>query len=105
VAVWAILKSQFFKGKIMALQINISAENNFGQISTLTNCYCKVAKLIGDKSQMHIKVDVMNAEKNRVYREDTFAFTPSVEDGAKNFIAQAYDHLKSLPEFASAIDC
>jgi hypothetical protein len=23
----------------------------------------------------------------------------------KNFIAQAYEHLKTLPEFASAIDC
>jgi hypothetical protein len=23
----------------------------------------------------------------------------------KNFIAQAYDHLKTLPEFADAIDC
>lgn len=89
----------------MAIQINISAENNFGQISTLANCYCKVTKLIGDKVQLHIKMDVMNAEKNRVYREETFAFAPSVEDGAKNFIAQAYDYIKSLPEYASAVNC
>jgi hypothetical protein len=89
----------------MALQISISAENNFGQISTLANCYCKVTKLVGDKAQMHIKMDVMNAEKNRVYREETFAFVPSVESDSKNFIAQAYDYIKSLPEYASAVDC
>jgi hypothetical protein len=29
----------------------------------------------------------------------------SVADGAPNFIAQAYLHLKSLPEFAGATDC
>jgi len=89
----------------MAIQISISAENNFGQISNLVNCYCKVTRVMGDKSQLHAKVDVMNAEKNRVYREETFAFTPSVEDGAKNFIAQAYDHMKSLPQFAGATNC
>jgi len=89
----------------MALQINITAENNFRQISTLENCYCKVSKLIGDKAQMHIKMDVMNAQKNYVYREETFAFTPSVEDGAKNFIAQAYNYIKSLPQYSQAIDC
>jgi len=89
----------------MAFQISISAENNFGQISTLTNCYCKVTRLMGDKVQMHIKMDVMNEEKNRVYREETFTFEPSVEQGSKNFIAQAYEHIKSLPQYAGAVDC
>jgi hypothetical protein len=29
----------------------------------------------------------------------------SVELGSTNFIAQVYEHLKSLEEFAGAIDC
>jgi len=89
----------------MALKISISAENNFGQISTLTDCYCRVSRLVGDKAQMYIKMDVMNSEKNRVYREETFAFTPSVADGSKNFIAQAYEYIKLLPEYVGSVDC
>lgn len=89
----------------MAIQISISAENNFGQISNLANCYCKVTRVVGDKDQIHAKMDVMNPERTRVYREETFAFTPSVEAGSKNFIAQAYDYVKSLPEYAGSTDC
>jgi len=32
-------------------------------------------------------------------------FTPSVSDGSTNFIQQGYEYLKTLPEFADAVDC
>jgi hypothetical protein len=35
--------------------------------------------------------------------EKTYDFTPSMDGG--NFIKQAYLYLKSLPEFADAVDC
>lgn len=28
-----------------------------------------------------------------------------IQTGATNFIAQAYLHIKTLPEFAGAVDC
>jgi hypothetical protein len=34
-----------------------------------------------------------------------YTFTPSVESNSSNFIAQAYLYLKTLPEFADAVDC
>lgn len=89
----------------MALKINLNLVNNFGQISSLTNCYCKVTQIVGDKARINFKVAVMNEEKNFVYQEKTFGFDPSVNDNAKNFIAQAYEHLKTLPEFSEAQDC
>jgi hypothetical protein len=32
-----------------------------------------------------------------------YSFAPDLN--GKNFIAQAYEHLKTLPEFAGATDC
>jgi hypothetical protein len=93
------------KGKIMALKINIDLINNFGQISNLTNCYCKVTQIFGDKATINFKVVVMNEDKNFVYQEEAFGFNPSVDENAKNFIAQAYEHLKTLPKFSEAHDC
>ena len=89
----------------MALKTNIDLVNNFGQVSNFTNCYCKVTQIVGDKNQINFKVLIMNEDKNLVYKEETFGFTPSVDEDAKNFIAQAYEHLKTLNQFASSVDC
>lgn len=64
----------------------------------------------------YIKVISINGEKNQVnanvgFSSDAAKFTKqylvpmSVEAGAPNFIEQVYRHLKSLPEFAGAVDC
>lgn len=89
----------------MAIKKTITAQNNFGEMSVLPDCYCKVTRLTGDKTAMHFNVEVYNADKNRVYKTETVTFEPSVADGAKNFIAQAYDHLKTLPDYAGGTDC
>ena len=34
----------------------------------------------------------------------SFEFTPSVAEGSENTIKQAYEYLKTLPEFADAVD-
>lgn len=73
--------------------------------------------VIGDKVvtvDCYIKVNTVNATKDEAVASVSFAgsfgtvrktykFDVSLE-GA-NFIAQAYAHLKSLPEFAGATDC
>jgi hypothetical protein len=89
----------------MAIKKTFTLENNFGQPSVLPECYCKITRVVGNKSQIHVNLEIQNSEQNRVYRTDTYGFVPSVDEGAKNFIAQAYDHIKSLPEFAGAADC
>lgn len=66
-------------------------------------CYIKVEKVDSSKESAVAAVKY-TSDKNAVLSK-SFKFTPSVADGAKNFIAQAYEHIKTLPEFAGAQDC
>lgn len=73
--------------------------------------------LIGEKEiekSCYVKVESVNATKSDAaavvsYTSDigkmqsVFKFQISLE--GKNFIAQAYEHLKTLPEFVGAEDC
>lgn len=66
------------------------------------NAYVKVISVSGNKNQVTALVSFSGGE---THLEKTYAVPVSVNDGAKNFIAQAYAHLKTLPEFAGAEDC
>lgn len=65
------------------------------------NAYIKVASVNGSKISLTAKVLISNdqLEISRIY-----TFKPSTEDGSDNFVRQAYLYLKTLPEFAGAID-
>jgi hypothetical protein len=65
----------------------------------------------------HLKVESVNGDKNRVafvlsyavdaehdpLKTEQHSFVPNMTGG--NFIAQAYDHVKSLNGFQDAADC
>ncbi len=89
----------------MALKHTITETNNFGIETTLADCYIKVGRIVGDKTRLHGTALFMNAAQDNLYFERSYEFVPSVADGSNNFIAQAYAHLKTLPEFAGAVDC
>ena len=89
----------------MALKKTFQAEDNFGKVVTLTDAYFRVSQVSGDKYSMHASIEVLNAEKNRLLMQRSVSFVPSVANDAANFIAQAYEYLKSLPEFSEAQDC
>lgn len=89
----------------MALKQTFQTEDNFGHPVTLTDTYCRVSRVIGDKTLMHFNVEVLNTEKNRVYMEKSYSFVPAVDGNSANFIAQAYEHLKTLDEYAGAVNC
>lgn len=63
-------------------------------------CYIKVESVRGDKTHVTVRVS-LKSDKFIVFRE--YGFAPKMD--AQNFIAQAYEHLKTLPEFAGATDC
>lgn len=65
--------------------------------------YVKVESVSGSKEKVQAFVSFTDESKNQKLFEKQFTFTPSI--GAGNFIAQAYTHLKTLPEFAGATDC
>jgi hypothetical protein len=64
--------------------------------------YIKVDNIQATKKQANASVsfnsDKLNFKKN-------YSFKVSVENNAPNFIKQAYEYLKTLPEFANAEDC
>lgn len=97
----------------MALRKIIEAEGkaiiqtSFGQVKNGTqrvsfSAYVKVVSINGDKNQLNADVEFVGdvAQFSRQYHVPV-----SVETGAPNFIAQVYEHLKTLEEFAGAEDC
>jgi hypothetical protein len=78
-------------------------KENFNGTLAIPSAYWKVNSVSGDKISCQICVGVYPAANGSLVTEKTYYFKPSMDSG--NFIAQAYAHLKSLPEFAGAIDC
>jgi hypothetical protein len=75
-------------------------ENGIQRISY--SAYIKVVEIRGDKSNVIASVNFAN-EKTQTTKQ--YSVPVSTESGASNFIAQVYEHLKTLPEFANATDC
>jgi maleate cis-trans isomerase len=71
------------------------------QLTTISDdFYIKVETISGSKASVNCVVSFKGAKVNLIKRYD---FEPKMND--KNFITQAYEHLKTLPEFTGAIDC
>jgi hypothetical protein len=87
----------------MALQKPITLKNNFGDDVTFSQAYIRVNQLTGDKHQIMIDVSIHKLRDQQIVDSKNYLFTPDLE--GKNFIAQAYDFIKTLPEFAGSIDC
>lgn len=74
---------------------------NLGEQTVTNEFYVKVESTRGDKIMQ--VADVSFAIDGRVVLKKEFSFEVKLDGG--NFIAQAYDHLKTLPEFEGAVDC
>lgn len=87
----------------MALSKTLKIKDNFGIEITFNDAYIKVIHISGTKDLLNAHVG-MYAQKDGMQLESkTFEFPSSLE--GKNFIAQAYDHIKNLPEFENSKDC
>ena len=92
--------------KTVTVPVVITKAALFGVLSeeystaTISDVYIKVERVTGSKDSVTADVS---------FRADGFVgaksyqFAPNM-DGS-NFIAQAYEHLKTLPEFVGAVDC
>lgn len=86
----------------MALTKTIVRQDNFDEAITFVNCYLKVIEVVGSKERVNVRLGYFK-NKEGIQVDTTFhKFVPSMDS---NFIAQAYEHLKTLPEFADAVDC
>ena len=87
----------------MALAKNIVLKDNFGDDKQFSNAYIKVDLLNGSKKEMRVAIGFYKQKDGQKINSQQATFIPDLS-GA-NFIAQAYDHLKTMPEFAGAVDC
>ncbi len=91
--------------KIISLNGKCFVQTEFGLIETSEssiqmNAYVKVETVSGTKSEASANVSFADGIKKFI---KTYNF--QVDLDGKNYIAQAYEHLKSLPEFENATDC
>lgn len=71
----------------------------------LENAYCKIDSLNGNKDNIEIKVGIYKNELKQIsVTNKSYTFSPSLES-ADNFIKQGYEYLKTLEEYANALDC
>lgn len=75
---------------------------SLGQKKLAASAYCKIIYVAGDKEMLQINVESVAEEFKK---SEVFFFKPSVDDIAPNFVKQAYQYLKSLPEWKDATDC
>ena len=90
----------------MALTKTFTLTNNFGTESILENVYVKITHIQGDKNLMQADANLfptVGDEKGESIQTKRVSFTPDLD--GPNFIQQAYEYLKTLPEFADATDC
>ena len=86
----------------MALEKTIPF-NFAGKEIDFQNAYIRVMSAGGSKTEATAFVSYFDQKNGNVFKQTVVSFAPSMDRG--NFIKQAYDHLKTLPEFSGAIDC
>lgn len=77
-------------------------KDGFSGTLVANDAYIKVESVNGTKLNVCAEISVKTKDNEfieKIYR----SFCPNLNGG--NFIAQAYFHLKTLPEFAGATDC
>jgi len=96
----ALQKNIVIEGKVVVQTAMGNIEEGTRSISLPT--YIKVSSVNGTKTEISALVSFTSGDKN-LFKQ--YQIPMSVEAGSVNFIAQAYNHLKTLPEFAGATDC
>ena len=88
------------EGKVFIQSPTVTVENGTERVSF--SAYVRVDSLTGTKNEINADV-VFTGESARFSRQYTIPV--SVDDKSENFIKQAYNYLKTLPEFKDAVDC
>jgi hypothetical protein len=86
----------------MAIQKSIEFTTQYGKIA-VPNCYIRVNSVEINKAEAAAAITFYRDNKINALQEQSHPFAYDLE--GPNPIKQAYLHLKSLPEFADAVDC
>lgn len=70
---------------------------------TIIDGYVRVASYYGTKDSLNFHVDMCKLPEDPALVSQSFSCALALDGG--NPIAQAYNHLKTLPEFSNAVNC
>lgn len=70
----------------------------------ISDAYLRIFQFEGNKDRLHVGLEFCKDSGSERFDSLTIQNIPFDISG-KNPIAQAYDYIKSLPEFAGATDC
>jgi hypothetical protein len=87
----------------MALKKTFTLQSNFKTDVTFNDCYVKVIFVESTKETSKVTIGVFKSAVGDLLHKKEIMFAHDLN--GPNFIAQAYEHLKTLPEFAGATDC
>jgi hypothetical protein len=87
----------------MAIKKDMTLTDNFGIDVIIKDAYTRVATIEGSKIAMVAVVETWNADMSHGVMVERIDFKPALD--GKNFISQAYDHIKTLPAYTGAVDC
>lgn len=87
----------------MALKKQIFLVDNFDVLVNLGNAYIRVEQVDASKLKATAIVSFNNEAVDKRFITKIYEYKPDLT--GSNFIRQAYDYLKTLPEFDEAVDC
>ena len=88
----------------MALRMDfVETRNGLSGELRLSNAYWRIDQVVFSKAEAVCVVSVYDREIRTRVGGKNYVFKPQIGD--RNALADAYDHLKTLPEFAGAVDC
>jgi hypothetical protein len=93
-----------FSFKPMALTATITLTDNFKEQITFNNAYVRVECIQATRHWANAEVLIFKATNGDLLERKNYEFMAELEQG-QNHIKQAYEHLKTLPEFSDAVDC
>ena len=86
----------------MALEQSISFKTQYGDI-TVDGVYIKVCQVTASKTDGSAHVRFYKGKDGNLLKEYNIDFPVNLD--GRNFIEQAYVHMKTLPDFAQAVSC
>ena len=77
----------------------------FSGVLEIADAYWRVEQVTATKiqAQFVVTANKQDGDSFTQVANKRYSFTPKLD--GRNFIAQAYEHLKTLPEFTGAADC
>lgn len=87
----------------MAIKKTINLIDNFGINVEFQDAYIKIERVDANKISGMAYVVICHGVSKKELKRDIQEF--NVNLGGSNFIRQAYEHIKTLPDYIDGIDC